>query len=337
MPDLTGVTILMGTCTSLIWFALHAWRAESHLLRWGVGGLASLLAVVASLLAVLSISGLSRAHARSAPVPEVKITGTAAQIQRGQAIVDSFCSACHSKADRLTGGRDMGKDLSIPIGSFVSSNLTPAGQLRHWSDGEIFRAIRNGIDADGRWLVIMSYTNAGKLSDEDIESLIAYLRSQPAAGAATVSPPDQFSLLGLVMLGAGLLPTGKPVFAGVVTAAPKAPTVEYGEYLSSYQDCRECHGADLNGGKPGQVAPIGPGLNLVKQWNQQEFINTMRTGTDPYGHHMGDQMPWRFIGRMDDEALTALYEYLTHGRDSRSAAANEAGDGSSAVCRQSKR
>jgi mono/diheme cytochrome c family protein len=322
MPDLTGVTILMGTCASLIWFALRAWRLKSTVLRWTAAGLASLSAIVASLLVVLSISGLSRAHARSAPVPDLKITATAARIQRGQAIVDSFCSACHSKTDRLTGGRDMGKDLSIPIGSFVSSNLTPAGQLRHWSDGEIFRAIRNGIDVDGRWLVIMSYTNTGKLSDEDVESVIVYLRSQPAAGAETVNPPDQFSLLGLVMLGSGLLPTGKPVFTGVVTAARKAPTAEYGEYISRYQDCRECHGADLNGGKPGQVGPIGPGLNLVTQWKLQEFIDTMRTGTDPYGHHLGDQMPWRFIGRMDDEELTALYEFLTHGRDSRSAAAN---------------
>ena len=320
MPDLTGMTILTVSCASLIWLALRAWRVKSPLLRWSAGGLASLLAMVASFLVVLSISGLSRAHTRSAPVPELKITGTPAQIQRGQAIVDSFCSACHSKMDRLTGGRDMGKDLSLPIGSFVSSNLTPAGQLRHWSDGEIFRAIRNGIDADGHWLVIMSYTNTGKLSDEDTESLIAYLRTQPAAGTATVDPPDQFSLLGFVMLGSGLLPTGKPVFTGVVTSPRKGPTAEYGEYISRYQDCRECHGADLNGGKPGQVGPIGPGLNFVTQWKLEEFIDTMRTGTDPYGHHLGDQMPWRFIGRMDDEELTALYEYLTHGRDSRSAA-----------------
>jgi len=322
MPALTGMTILIISCASLIWLAFRARRLKSLLLRWVAASLAGLLAILASLLVGFSISGLWRAQARTAPVPDLKVTATAAQIQRGQSIVDSFCSACHSVTARLTGGRDLGKDLSVPVGSFVSSNLTPAGQLSRWSDGEIFRAIRNGIDADGHWLVIMSYTNVGKLSDEDIKSLIAYLRSQPAAGAATVNPPDQFSLLGLMMLGSGLLPAGKPVFTGVVTAARKAASAEYGEYISRYQDCRECHGADLNGGKPGQMAPMGPGLNLVKQWKRQEFINTMRTGTDPYGHQLGEQMPWRFIGRMDDEELTALYEYLAHGRDYRSAAAN---------------
>jgi hypothetical protein len=59
----------------------------------------------------------------------------------------------------------MGEHLPMPLGRFITANLTPAGQLSRWSDGEIFRAIRNGIDADGHWLVIMSLTNAGRLSD----------------------------------------------------------------------------------------------------------------------------------------------------------------------------
>jgi len=37
----------------------------------------------------------------------------------------------------------------------------------------------------------------------------------------------------------------------------------------------------------------------------------MRTGTDPGGHALSPQMPWRSIGNMDDEELGAVYEYLT--------------------------
>jgi mono/diheme cytochrome c family protein len=228
------------------------------------------------------------------------------------AIADGFCGACHSRTGTLTGGVDIGKHFSVPIGSFVSANLTPAGQLRHWSDGEIFRAIRNGIDAQGRWLMVMSYTNAGKLSDEDIKALIAYIRSLPAAGPDTANPPDQLNLLGVVMLGAGMLPTGKPVLTGVITAPPKGPTPQYGAYILSYQDCRECHGANLAGGVQGQMAPIGPDLNVVKGWRLKEFVATLRTGVDPGGHVLGEQMPWRPIGKMDDEELSAVYEYLTH-------------------------
>jgi hypothetical protein len=53
----------------------------------------------------------------------------------------------------------------------------------------------------------------GKLSDEDIEALIAYIRSQPAAGQTTPDPPDQVNPLGLMMLAAGMLPGGKPYLA----------------------------------------------------------------------------------------------------------------------------
>jgi hypothetical protein len=36
----------------------------------------------------------------------------------------------------------------------------------------------------------------------------------------------------------------------------------------------------------------------------------MRTGVDPNGHRLDDQMPWRPIGRMDDDDLAAIYLYL---------------------------
>ena len=55
----------------------------------------------------------------------------------------------------------------------------------------------------------------------------------------------------------------------------------------------------------------GTDLNLVKQWKLSEFIATMRTGIDPNGHELSRQMPWRPLGRMDDEELAAIYEYLT--------------------------
>ena len=38
--------------------------------------------------------------------------------------------------------------------------------------------------------------------------------------------------------------------------------------------------------------------------------SAMRTGVDPYGHEIGKQMPWHVIGRMSEDDLRALYEYL---------------------------
>jgi hypothetical protein len=50
----------------------------------------------------------------------------------------------------------------------------------------------------------------------------------------------------------------------------------------------------------------------VKGWKFGEFVATMRTGVDPNGHELGKQMPWQPVGRMADEDLRAVREYLTH-------------------------
>jgi hypothetical protein len=36
----------------------------------------------------------------------------------------------------------------------------------------------------------------------------------------------------------------------------------------------------------------------------------LRTGKDPVGHELGERMPWRPLGKMDDVELGAIYAYL---------------------------
>jgi mono/diheme cytochrome c family protein len=306
-----ALAALLAAFAILAILAVRALRFKRPFVRWGGASLAGLAAIACLAPAVLMGAGLSKSRFRRAPAPNITIAGTAEQVQRGQAIASGFCGACHSSADTMTGGRDLGEHLPVPLGHFIAANLTPAGPLSRWSDGQIFRAIRNSIDADGRWLTIMSLTNANRLSDQDIQALIAYLRSLPAAGRPTPDPPDNLSPLGLILLGAGKLPAGHPVFTGAIKAPSKAATAGYGEYILSYHDCRDCHGADLQGGAPGQFGPIGPALAIVKDWKLEDFIATLRTGIDPNGYHLdGNKMPWRSIGKMDDEELGAIYAYL---------------------------
>jgi cytochrome c553 len=311
------LTILVACSAALAFGAMRAWRSQHRALKWGGASLAGLTAAAFALPAVLMVVGLYKLQARHAPAPDLKVAMTPQQIHRGQAIASAFCGACHSHTGTLTGGRDLGEHLPARIGRLIAANLTPAGQLSHWSDGEIFRAVRNAVDADGHRLIIMSLTNAGKLSDDDIHALVAYIRSVPAAGALTPNPPDALNPLGLVIVGAGLFPPGKAVFTGAIIAPPKAATAEYGAYILSYQDCRTCHGANLAGGVPGQFGPLGPSLAVVADWKLEEFIATLRTGVDPSGYHLNaNLMPWRAIGKMDDEELGAIYAYLGHLRDS---------------------
>src|ERR1700753_4347061 len=203
MFELLNPTISIATTALLGWSSFRAWRSKNRFLKWGGVTLTALLSVIAAAITALMILGLFKVHARSAPRVDIKVAGTPEQIQRGQAIADSFCGGCHTITGTLTGGRDLGEDLPLRMGSFMSAKLSPSGEIGRWADGDVFRAIRTSVDPDGRWLVIMSYPNAGKLSDDDTKAVIAYLRSLPAAGKPTPSPHDRLNLLGLAMLGAG--------------------------------------------------------------------------------------------------------------------------------------
>jgi cytochrome c553 len=305
---LTGCLVLAAI---LVTYGLKTARFSRMRRKIGAS-LALLLALGCVAFAVLMVRGLTRFYDRQAPVPDLRVESTPARIARGQEIVETFCGGCHARDGVLIGGRDIGKDLPLPIGRLVAPNLTPAGALAAWSDGEVYRAIRNAVDADGRWLMIMSLTNASRLADADVTAVIAYLRSLPPVGPATPTPPDQLNPLGAAMLGAGLLPRGHPVRDEVILAPERGVDLAWGQYLLSYQDCNACHGPDLHGGIQGQLAPIGPDLAMVSAWSLQDFITTMRTGVDPGGHQIQEPMPWRILAKMSDQDLEALFQALTH-------------------------
>jgi len=62
--------------------------------------------------------------------PEISVALTPENIQRGEHLANSFCTSCHSLNGKLplTGGLDLGKDFPINLGTYISSNLTPAGR-----------------------------------------------------------------------------------------------------------------------------------------------------------------------------------------------------------------
>jgi mono/diheme cytochrome c family protein len=190
------------------------------------------------------------------------------------------------------------------MGVIHAPNLTPGGELRDWTDGEIMRAIREGTHQNGRPL-LMPVVSFKYFSDEDVQALIAFLRSQPAVQNET--PVTDPSLLTAFFLGVNLLNIdAKPV--GSVSAPPKEASAAYGEYVLNTLGCRDCHGADLQGGKP--PLPQGPHLGAVKGWTQEQFVSALRTGATPSGKVLSAEMPWQVYGRMDDVELAALYAYL---------------------------
>jgi mono/diheme cytochrome c family protein len=110
-----AVTLDLGSLTA----GNSSSQSRNRFLKWGGVALAAVLAVAVSSVSALAIAGMVKQHARSAPVPDLKVEATPERIARGKALVDGFCSACHSKTGTLTGGLDIGKDFPMPVGSFL--------------------------------------------------------------------------------------------------------------------------------------------------------------------------------------------------------------------------
>ena len=140
-------------------------------------------------------------------------------------------------------GQDFSKGGGPPIGRLFAQNLTPAGELKGWSDGEIIRAIREGIHQTGRPLVIMPSEVFRNFSDADVEAIVAYLRAQPAVGPLT--PPPRLNALVAFFMGAGMFLTSAQAPITHPVLAPPDTSAEYGRYLVGIMGCPGCHGEKL--------------------------------------------------------------------------------------------
>lgn len=274
--------------------------------------LAGLLTVVCAAAAAMAVIGLVKLEARHANlVAELQVAGTPEQIARGAQLAWG-CADCHAPAQELplSGSIENLMAGGPPLGVMYTPNLTPGGPLPGWTDGEIVRAIREGIDKDGRALVAMPSQAYRSLSDADVQALVAYLRSQPAV--ANPQPARNLNILAALFMGAGLFPTSAQAPVGSVVAPPASATAAYGEYLVAIGGCADCHGVKLDGVPPNSFVPPGPPLKpFAAGMNDAQFLAVFREGRRIDGSQVEEAMPWKNIGKtMSDDDLRAVQAYL---------------------------
>ena len=305
MFDYLGVLVLAVVAALPILLARRVWRSSRTWLRWTAVPLCGLLSLVAIAALVTGLRGfflLNQKHDN--PVPQVEIVSSPEAIARGEKYA-MLCAGCHSPDESLPmAGHDFLEDAP-PVGRLYAPNLTPT-HLAGWTDGEIIRAIREGVHKDGRALIIMPSRFFKNLSDEHVASIVAYLRSQPPVEPDT--PPAAMNVLGAILVQLfDVLEAQEPITEPVHDPPPGA-TVEYGKYLAS-TTCTFCHGADLKGDKEMGGTDI---TLLMGGWSEEHLITMMRTGVRPGGAALDpEKMPWELLSRvLDDDDVRAIYIYL---------------------------
>ncbi|RMH63399.1 MAG: cytochrome c [Calditrichaeota bacterium] len=281
-------------------------------LVWGTGTVFLLLLISTGLIYWISESRLNHIIFIEPHAPT--IPGDSVSIARGKHISEiRGCRQCH--------GENLAGHLVVDVPGIFrihASNITggKGGLPADYSDDDWERAIRHGRKPDGKPLLFMPVSEFNKLSDEDVASLIAYLKSLPPVDNEL--PEQEFTLIARALYLFGklpLLPAGelKPDITHN-PAPPAGVTKEYGAYLAI--GCRDCHGADFKGGPiPGGPPdwPVAPDLTPtgnLSEWGKQGFIRAMRSGHKPDGTPIREPMPTQLLANMTDDELSALWLYL---------------------------
>ena len=123
-------------------------------------------------------------------------------VSRGAYVFDiGGCASCHTKEQPLGGG----VELVTPLGTFVSSNISPHKQfgIGGWSNAQFIKAMRQGVSPDGEhYFPAFPYTSYANMPERDLLDLKAYLDAQAPVAETTLPhgltfPFNQRALLGV--------------------------------------------------------------------------------------------------------------------------------------------
>jgi mono/diheme cytochrome c family protein len=285
------------------------------------------------IIAGLSVTVALRQHLKyDAPYPKITASTDTAVIARGRHLVlgPGHCVDCHSKTKNVDSVLKLGQDpvlsggfeFDLPFGKFYTRNLTPDKEtgIGNMTDGEIARVLRYSVKKNGESVLpFMPFQN---MSDEDLTAIISYLRSlKPVQNPV---PDHDYNVMGMVIKAFMIKPAGPSETPK--SAVWRDTTANYGKHMvMAVANCNECHtkrnsigdyvGKPLAGGtefeEEGQPTLVSPNLTpdpsgRIFDWTQEMFIKRFRMGKLIKHSHM----PWESYGRMTDDELKAIYNYL---------------------------
>jgi len=279
--------------------------------------LVSSVFILAACIALLVVFSDSTAPTtiRAATPAATAAAAKGGDVARGEYLVAiGACRDCHGP--ELAGGAPFDAG---PLGSYHAANLTV---LQDWKDDDFLKVFHQGVDPkSGRVLFpAMPYFNYAGMSDADVLSIGAYLRSlKPINNQVPEAKPGPAAAQVL-----------KPLPGKSVPAIKADTSVNYGQYLvrhvSSCNDChtprdaqgnmmmdRELQGGGMNLGtedQPIYAVPIVGNVLTAEGYTRESFIKAIRTGIRPWGARIPVQMPWMQYKAMTDNDLTAIWNFL---------------------------
>lgn len=298
-------------------------------LKWAGIAVAAVVIIIAAFLTYINFAGIPSYENNA---PNLKIEVTDARVEEGARIASMMCANCHRSEDRRLGGNYMADAASF--GEIHAPNITQHAKLgiADYTDGELVYLLRTGIKNDGTFAppYMPKWPN---MSDEDIASIVAFLRSDHPMVQPSNKPTEECrpNLLAKLLCNVVIKPLPYPE-EPIVEPSPN-DLVKYGEYVATAKfDCYPCHSADFKtldpltpsntpgffgGGNPipdldGQIV-LSSNLTMCKEtglgeWTEAQFVKAVKHGIKNDG--TPTSYPMLPFSQMTDQEAEAIWAYL---------------------------
>jgi cytochrome c2 len=301
------------------------------ILKWLGIVLGSVLLLLGVGALYISMSGIPKYEVKKI---NLIVEKTPARVDRGRKIVSMLCAECHLNPEtgRLTGHHLT--DIPDVFGTLYSRNITQDKKygIGTWTDGEIAVLLRTGVKRDGQY-VPPYMVKLPRASDEDILSIISYLRSDDSlVQAVPIQDTDSKpSLLVKFLSHVAFKPFEYPTQP--IAQPDVHDKIAYGRYIAnSLAKCYACHSADFT--KEDEMDPekslgyFGGGNEMldlsgkriysanltmdketgIGNWTEAQFVHALREGFRP------DNTPLRYPMtrkvELSEEECSAVWAYL---------------------------
>lgn len=273
------------------------------------------IVMIAGLIYVYSAKQYKKTMDAAILVPPVniEIPSDSASIAKGSHLFTVYnCRECHT--DNL-GGKVMIDDKIL--GYIKTSNLTKGkgGLPKDYNDQDWLRALKHGLSKDNKPLMAMPSDESSRIPDEDLADIIAYCKSVPPVD--TDLGQQKIYPVAKILFALGQL----PIFPALnmnhevnpIAKPEEVISEEFGATLTI--SCTGCHRENFAGGPPlAPGHPVVPDISSTGRagkWTEEQFMNTMRTGTTPEGHSLkNESMPWMSYKEYSDIELKSIRKYI---------------------------
>ncbi|MBU2996279.1 cytochrome c [Cellulophaga baltica] len=292
--------------------------------------LLAIIVIVGAVLLYISIDGIPTYEVEKI---EYQAISTPEAIERGEKLTVMLCATCHMNAEtRKLSGLKM-VDAPPEFGEVYAPNITQDKKygIASWSDAELLYLLRTGIKRDGLYSppYMMKLPN---MADEDINAIIAFLKSDHSMVTADATPdvPTKPSLLTKILCRVSFKPFPMPIQK--IKLPSSEDKVALGKYLAHNLDCFSCHSADFKtvdyldptlsegyfggGNKPldlnGNVV-LSSNLTPDKEtgigtWTTDKFIKAVKYGI--IDNEKALKYPMIPYSQLTDDEASAIFEYL---------------------------